>query len=135
MEPHVLSSTAAHAGKPSGPPSRGTRHGELCGLLGTLGPLPWCVHGDGPRVDREFCWTEADVIPCTKGVPGGEEFHRILKLAYTHKACWHAVQCTIQDARDRSNDGLVLHKVTPARSEVRIALAALLAYRQGTPHA
>ena len=100
-----------------------------------LCPLPWCVHGDGPPVDCEFSWTEGEVIPFVKGVPGGEEFHRILKLAYPHQACWHAVQCAIQDARDRSNDGVVLHKVTPARSEVRIALAALLAYRQGTPHA
>ena len=32
-------------------------HGELFGLLGTLCPLPWCVHGDCPLVDREFCWT------------------------------------------------------------------------------
>ena len=82
-------------------------------MITLLYPLPWCVHGDCPPVDREFSGTEGYVIPFMKDVPGGEELHRIPKLASTHKACWHAVQYAMKDARDRSNDGLVLHEVTP----------------------
>jgi hypothetical protein len=110
---------------------RGDAIDVLFVLLCRSFPLPWCVPGHGPRVDLEFCHTEVYVIPFTKGISGGEEFHRIPKLSCAHESCWHAVKRAIKHACDRSNDGLVLHEVSPLTWKVLSRFSDPLAYRHG----